>query len=115
MQPEDMLCYHVPVSLIERSGRLFDIRRACDVSSNCFTKSYGRYVEGSGSVLETSALLRKEGDQEPASSEAIIEELKLQGLRFFSPREMLNLHGFPSTYQLPTTLSDLQADRKSVV
>lgn len=51
--PDSVHQYLVPVSLIERWGNAMDIvypdsKRCC-----CFTKSYYRYVKGTGSLLAT--------------------------------------------------------------
>ncbi|ESR63731.1 hypothetical protein CICLE_v10008576mg [Citrus x clementina] len=85
----------VPLSLIERWGSAMDIvypdsKRCC-----CFTKSYYRYVKGTGSLLAT-VQPRNKGK---ASS------LKEQHLRYFTPREVANLHSFPGDFQFPHHLS----------
>jgi len=51
--------YQVPNSVILKSGLLFDIVTPDSTNSCCFTKSYGRYVEGTGSVLQTADKLWK--------------------------------------------------------
>ncbi|KAF0898610.1 hypothetical protein E2562_008193 [Oryza meyeriana var. granulata] len=74
--------YVVPLNLIERWGNAMDIvypesKRCC-----CFTKSYYRYVKGTGSLLATSNNLK------PISKENLeISSLREMGLRFFTPRE----------------------------
>ncbi|KDO61669.1 hypothetical protein CISIN_1g016377mg [Citrus sinensis] len=85
----------VPLSLIERWGSAMDIvypdsKRCC-----CFTKSYYRYVKGTGSLLATVQPKNKG----KASS------LKEQHLRYFTPREVANLHSFPGDFQFPHHLS----------
>ncbi|OMO80678.1 C-5 cytosine methyltransferase [Corchorus olitorius] len=85
----------VPLSLIERWGSAMDIvypdsKRCC-----CFTKSYYRYVKGTGSLLAT-VQPKKKGK---ASS------LKEQRLRYFTPREVANLHSFPEDFQFPKHIS----------
>ncbi|KAE8772639.1 DNA methyltransferase [Hordeum vulgare] len=88
--------YTVPLSLIERWGNAMDIvypesKRCC-----CFTKSYYRYVKGTGSVLATSKNVR------PVPKENLeISSLNELGLRFFTPREVANLHSFPSSFRFP--------------
>ncbi|XP_042494498.1 tRNA (cytosine(38)-C(5))-methyltransferase 2 [Macadamia integrifolia] len=83
--------YIVPLGLIERWGSAMDIvypdsKRCC-----CFTKSYYRYVKGTGSLLAT-VQPKKKGKFTP---------LKDQGLRYFTPREVANLHSFPEIFQFP--------------
>ncbi|KAH9799207.1 tRNA (cytosine(38)-C(5))-methyltransferase 2 [Citrus sinensis] len=85
----------VPLSLIERWGSAMDIvypdsKRCC-----CFTKSYYQYVKGTGSLLATVQPKNKG----KASS------LKEQHLRYFTPREVANLHSFPGDFQFPHHLS----------
>ncbi|GAY45076.1 hypothetical protein CUMW_086740 [Citrus unshiu] len=80
----------VPLSLIERWGSAMDSKRCC-----CFTKSYYQYVKGTGSLLATVQPKNKG----KASS------LKEQHLRYFTPREVANLHSFPGDFQFPHHLS----------
>ncbi|KAM0826652.1 hypothetical protein ACQ4PT_068726 [Festuca glaucescens] len=92
--------YIVPLSLIERWGNAMDIvypesKRCC-----CFTKSYYRYVKGTGSLLATSK------DHKPVPKENLeFSSLNELGLRFFSPREVANLHSFPSSFCFPDHIS----------
>ncbi|XP_022132299.1 tRNA (cytosine(38)-C(5))-methyltransferase isoform X2 [Momordica charantia] len=83
--------YLVPSSLIDRWGSAMDIvypdsRRCC-----CFTKSYYRYVKGTGSLLAPF--------EEEKMGKA--HSLKEQKLRYFTPREVANLHSFPEDFQFP--------------
>ncbi|KAL6344898.1 hypothetical protein AAG906_006655 [Vitis piasezkii] len=82
--------FSVPLSLIERWGSAMDIvypdsKRCC-----CFTKSYYRYVKGTGSLLATG-----QSKKDKASS------LEEQCLRYFTPREVANLHSFPEDFHFP--------------
>ena len=101
---EEMLkLYGIKESVLKKSGRLFDIKNINDTNTNCFTKSYGRYVEGSGSVIETNPIEKKDAIY------TMEEELEMRKLRYFSPREMLNLHGFPKDFKFPPDITFLQA------
>lgn len=100
--------YNVPDDILVKSGRIFDIITPNDNSSNCFTKSYGRYVEGSGSVIQTNDVLEKEIKDE-SNPELLLEELRKRKLRYFSPEEMLRIHGFPSNFQFPDGITTLQS------
>ncbi|XP_073285341.1 tRNA (cytosine(38)-C(5))-methyltransferase 2 isoform X1 [Primulina huaijiensis] len=87
--------YYVPSALIERWGSAMDIvfpesRRCC-----CFTKSYFRYVKGTGSLLATVPGMVK--DQ--------ISSLQDLSLRYFTPREVANLHSFPEDFKFPPHVS----------
>ncbi|CAA0838340.1 DNA methyltransferase-2 [Striga hermonthica] len=87
--------YFVPDSLVERWGSAMDIvfpesKRCC-----CFTKSYFRYVKGTGSLLATV-----QGKMKTETSS--LQELRL---RYFTPREVANLHSFPEEFQFPQHVS----------
>lgn len=78
----------VPEATVQHQGVLFDIVKPSDRRSCCFTKAYGRYVEGTGSVLQTNPTPR-EGD------------LRDLHLRYFTPREIARLHCFPDDFSFP--------------
>ncbi|XP_059641465.1 tRNA (cytosine(38)-C(5))-methyltransferase 2 isoform X2 [Cornus florida] len=90
--------YIVPLSLIERWGSAMDIvypdsKRCC-----CFTKSYYRYVKGTGSLLATVQDMQPKTEDKASSFEE-------QCLRFFTPREVANLHSFPEDFCFPKHIS----------
>lgn len=87
--------YAVPLSLIERWGSAMDIvfpdsKRCC-----CFTKSYYRYVKGTGSLLATV-------QPQTRDKTSSMEELCL---RYFTPREVANFHSFPKDFHFPEHIS----------
>jgi tRNA (cytosine38-C5)-methyltransferase len=92
----------VPESLVKKKGLLFDIVKKEDNRSCCFTKAYGRFVEGTGSVLQTAS-----PDQvtKPITDNESVLQLKL---RFFTPREVASLHGFPPEFSFPSDLTTRQ-------
>nr|ACU20409.1 unknown [Glycine max] len=86
--------YFVHPSLIERWGSAMDVvypdsKRCC-----CFTKSYYRYVKGTGSLLATVQPVKRDKTS-----------LKEQCLRYFTPREVANLHSFPEGFVFPEHIS----------
>lgn len=86
--------YYVHPSLIERWGSAMDVvypdsKRCC-----CFTKSYYRYVKGTGSLLATVQPMRRDKTS-----------LKEQSLRYFTPREIANMHSFPEEFEFPEHIS----------
>ncbi|KAK1282824.1 hypothetical protein QJS10_CPB22g01084 [Acorus calamus] len=87
--------FAVPRSLIERWGNVMDIVYPESTCCCCFTKSYNRYVKGTGSFLATV--------QPDKKSEAL--PLNDLGLRYFTPREVANLHCFPKDFQFPQHIS----------
>ncbi|XP_010519930.1 PREDICTED: DNA (cytosine-5)-methyltransferase [Tarenaya hassleriana] len=92
--PDFVQQYLVPLSLVERWGSAMDIvypdsKRCC-----CFTKSYYRYVKGTGSLLATV--------QPKIKGKTSMKE---QRLRYFTPREVANLHSFPEDFEFPKQIS----------
>lgn len=95
VQPNESLS--IEPFLTNRENSLFElnekqIQRGLHVSdcisvrskrSFCFTKAYGKYFEGTGSLIST-----------PNGR-----------VRFFAPKEIANLHLFPSDFQFPEELS----------
>ncbi|KAK7412146.1 hypothetical protein VNO78_03595 [Psophocarpus tetragonolobus] len=86
--------YYVHASLVERWGSAMDVvypdsKRCC-----CFTKSYYRYVKGTGSLLATVQPMKRDKTS-----------LKKQCLRYFTPREVANLHSFPEEFEFPEHIS----------
>ncbi|GFO35036.1 tRNA (cytosine(38)-c(5))-methyltransferase [Plakobranchus ocellatus] len=91
--------------------------------SVCFTKRYGHYVDGAGSVVQmsTDAQVTREASQFKSlavrlqnSQEWQEEELSLLRklrLRYFTPREVANLLGFPEEFAFPAGLSNIQKYR----
>lgn len=89
--------YFVPSSLVKKWGNAMDIvfpgsKRCC-----CFTKSYYRFVKGTGSLLAT--------DQMHGTPKGDVLSLEAFRLRYFTPREVANLHSFPSDFQFPQHIS----------
>ena len=71
----------------KRGAHVTDIVSGNAQRSFCFTKSYGKYFEGTGSLLSTSS----------------------GRLRFFTPKEIANIHCFPLNYRFPDQITSRQA------
>jgi site-specific DNA-cytosine methylase len=103
--------FAVPDKTLTRwQAYVFDIVAPEDRRSSCFTKSYGQYVRGTGSVI--SPTFYADGAQERIlianNGVASLEQMRELRLRFFSPREVANLLGFPSAedgFAFPATHS----------
>ncbi|KAL6050121.1 C-5 cytosine-specific DNA methylase [Balamuthia mandrillaris] len=80
--------FKIPDELVLRKGMLFDIVTRESKRSCCFTKAYARFVEGTGSVIQLADPSMHGTAGDPSS----LLHLKL---RYFTPREVANLHGFP--------------------
>ncbi|XP_012695107.2 tRNA (cytosine(38)-C(5))-methyltransferase [Clupea harengus] len=111
---EDMERYLLPPKTLLRYAMLMDIVRPSCRRSVCFTKGYGHYVEGTGSVLQSCV----EEDMEEAfrslelqSEEDKLRRLEKLKLRYFTPREIANLMGFPADFTFPEDLSMKQQNR----
>ena len=107
---------HVPLLVPEKvlqksSSWCFDVVSLESTRSACFTKSYHRFIRGTGSVLFTddaSELLGMEGIQAQPSERSFDGDWHVRfvnRLRYFSPREVAALLSFPATFELPQTVS----------
>lgn len=110
LEPDDSLSVHahrVPDALVWKKGLLFDIVGKEDMRSCCFTKAYARFVEGAGSVLRTGPPL-VDGWADGATEDDIGGALLALGLRYFTPREVARLHGFPDSFGFPEGTGERQ-------
>lgn len=105
----------LPSKLLQKRANILDIRTSESNSSCCFTKGYGRYAEGTGSIYcpfsdETIKLKYNEASYEtnPDKHIQILSDLKL---RFFSPREICRLMCFPENFYFPEHITDRQKYR----
>ncbi|PRP76651.1 tRNA (cytosine(38)-C(5))-methyltransferase [Planoprotostelium fungivorum] len=89
----------VPVDTIKRYGLVSDLVRPKSRRTNCFTKNYAAYMEGTGSLL---ILSDEEGPWK--NGEAMMHLC----IRYFSPKEIANLMGFPATFSFPSGMSRTQ-------
>ena len=95
----------VPEDVLAKRCKILDIVRSDSVVSCCFTSGYYRYCEGTGSVLQGEG---KKEDMDRVYSKVdnegveVLRELKL---RYFTPREVANLLGFPSTFSFPSNIT----------
>jgi len=118
--------YKVPDKVLLKHGHAFDIVKPSSQRSCCFTKGYYHYVEATGSILQinetgdTDATFNqlqvwKDSAGEPGTSaedkdhdqqqQKVLAALHNLQLRYFSPREVANLMGFPPTFGFPETMS----------
>ncbi|XP_068437837.1 tRNA (cytosine(38)-C(5))-methyltransferase isoform X2 [Clinocottus analis] len=99
--------YLLPPKTLLRYALLLDI-----VQPTC--RSYGRYVEGTGSVLQCCTETEMEdvfrGLDQLSEDEKLQKLLKLK-LRYFTPREVANLMGFPQSFSFPEQVSTKQRYR----
>ncbi|NWR28889.1 TRDMT methyltransferase, partial [Tachuris rubrigastra] len=101
---EEMSRYFLPPKCLLRYAFLLDIVKPTCRRSTCFTKGYGHYVEGTGSVLQTALDVQLESvfkHIEELAEEEKLMKLSTLKLRYFTPREIANLHGFPLEFGFP--------------
>ncbi|ORX44412.1 hypothetical protein DM01DRAFT_1312425 [Hesseltinella vesiculosa] len=110
--------YSVPNKVLLKMGNVFDIVKATDVSSCCFTKGYSHYAQGTGSILQTNLEVDTvevfeaiEKAKQQGDDEKQIQLYRSLKLRYFTPREIANLMGFPSDFNFPSTVSKKQQYR----
>uniref|UniRef100_A0A3Q3SY04 tRNA (cytosine(38)-C(5))-methyltransferase n=1 Tax=Mastacembelus armatus TaxID=205130 RepID=A0A3Q3SY04_9TELE len=105
----NMELYLLPPKTLLRYALLMDIVQPTCRRSTCFTKGYGWYVEGTGSVLqcseETESVFR--GLDQHSEEDKLQRLLKLK-LRYFTPREVANLMGFPQSFSFPAQVPTKQ-------
>ncbi|XP_057239347.1 tRNA (cytosine(38)-C(5))-methyltransferase isoform X2 [Malurus melanocephalus] len=111
---EEMSQYFLPPKSLLRYAFLLDIVKPTCRRSTCFTKGYGHYVEGTGSVLQTAVDVQLESvfkhiDELPEAEKLM--KLSTLKLRYFTPREIANLHGFPSEFGFPEKVTIKQCYR----
>lgn len=111
---EEMSQYFLPPKSLLRYALLLDIVKPTCRRSTCFTKGYGHYVEGTGSVLQTAVDVQLESvfehiDELP--EEEKLMKLSTLKLRYFTPREIANLHGFPLEFGFPEKVTVKQRYR----
>uniref|UniRef100_A0AAX7SQM6 tRNA (cytosine(38)-C(5))-methyltransferase n=1 Tax=Astatotilapia calliptera TaxID=8154 RepID=A0AAX7SQM6_ASTCA len=106
--------YLLPPKTLLRYGLVLDIVQPTCRRSVCFTKGYGRYVQGTGSVLQCCMETKIEsvfmGLDQCSEEEKLQRLLKLK-LRYFSPREVANLMGFPQHLIFPEKIPTIQQYR----
>lgn len=110
--------------ILERYGRGFDLVGRASRRSTAFTKNYTRYFKGTGSVVCDGAGTAADGatgagndgsgaaelsanvpEQLPAEGDdKTLEVLRPLRPRFFTPREIANVHGFPQSFAFPPSV-----------
>ncbi|KAM5235783.1 tRNA (cytosine(38)-C(5))-methyltransferase isoform 3-T3 [Ctenodactylus gundi] len=103
----DMNQYFLPPKSLLRYALLLDI-----VKPTC--RSYGSYIEGTGSVLQTAEDVEIESVYKSLThlqEEEKVAKLSMLKLRYFTPKEIANLLGFPSQFGFPEKITMKQCYR----
>ena len=105
----------VPAKILQRYAIALDIVQPSSRHSCCFTKAYGNYAVGTGSVLQHAteedleeAFRRFSSCQAEGRIEESVQALLPLKLRYFTPREVARLMCFPPEFSFPPSLSDRQ-------
>ena len=99
----------VPAHILSKYSMALDIVRPSSTNTCCFTRGYGNYAVGTGSILQHSLT---ESDmhscfklfQEKITSgekDSAADALSPLQLRYFSPQEVANLMCFPRDFAIP--------------
>ncbi|KAJ1731313.1 hypothetical protein LPJ61_002597 [Coemansia biformis] len=98
LAPEDAASYRLPQKILDRHGYVHDVVTPDDRRTCCFTKGYTHYAEGTGSVLQTAGVVG-------------VDPMTQENTRYFTPREVANLMGFPASLSFPSATSAKQRYR----
>ncbi|XP_056644808.1 tRNA (cytosine(38)-C(5))-methyltransferase [Diorhabda sublineata] len=110
-QNVDFKKYYLSDQILTKYWSVLDICYKNSTRSCCFTKSYGRFVHGTGSVFtekseEVILKLVKELNSSNLEEHEKLGLLKSLGLRFFTPREICRLMCFPENFIFPDYVRD---------
>ena len=107
---KDEIKHLVPDKILSKYAMALDIVRCTSLNSCCFTKGYGNYAVGTGSILQQSLSEQdfKECFENFIESGGDSEKLRCLDLRYFSPREVANLMCFPADFSFPDHLTNRQ-------
>ncbi|XP_024870230.1 tRNA (cytosine(38)-C(5))-methyltransferase-like [Temnothorax curvispinosus] len=108
--------YSLPSKLLQKRAWVLDIRTSESSGSCCFTKGYGHYAEGTGSVYcpftdDTIRSKYNEAGSRENDSDTQMRILSDLKLRFFSPKEVCRLMCFPDDFHFPKHITDRQKYR----
>ena len=94
--------------ILEKHAEVLDIVQGDSTGSCCFTKAYGKYAKGTGSVIQQSGNLEEvfEKVRKAEKSSERLEILEALSLRYFSPTEVANLLGFPKAFTFPPKVAE---------
>lgn len=102
---EQLAQYLLSDKVLLKYCRVLDVRQRSSSSSCCFTKAYTHYAEGTGSVLQHNDEEKFDEKFSEYENDGEISRLKSLKLRYFTPREIANLMGFPCQFDFPTSTS----------
>lgn len=110
---DDLTDYLIPDNFLQKRAMVVDICHPNSTRSCCFTKSYGRYITGTGSVFtqhprSVMDAVYRELSNYKEGTDQYLECIRRLELRFFTPREVCRLMCFPDCFSFPGSVSDKQ-------
>lgn len=106
----DFEIYKIPEKVLQKRVAVLDICYSNSRRSCCFTKAYGRYLDGTGSVFSENSeekdleVLNKLTELE-LSCEQRLQLIRTLKLRFFTPKEICRLMCFPENFSFPESIN----------
>lgn len=107
--------YLIPKKDLLKNCWVYDMVTPESESTNCFTKAYGHFARGTGSIYcpHDQKKIREVFDKLRVNEEQLPEHEKLQllrelQLRYFTPREIEKLMGFPGALVYPDYMTNRQ-------
>jgi len=104
--------YLVPEKTLMKYATGFDIVQPNSNHSCCFTRAYGHYAVGTGSILQHAisedldkAFQEFLEHQKEGEGGKCLRSLQALKLRYFSPQEVANLMCFPPGFAFPPDLT----------
>ncbi|KAJ1527755.1 hypothetical protein ONE63_007710 [Megalurothrips usitatus] len=108
----------LPENVLGKRSVVLDVVTPRSKRSCCFTKAYGHYSDGTGSVLTTWKMsdvhtVRANNRRLELDSDEQVNEMKKLKLRYFTPREVARLMCFPEDklFAFPDTITTKQKYR----
>lgn len=107
LNDEDLNQFLLDERTLLKYVKVLDVRQKSDTSSCCFTKAYTHYTEGTGSVLQHNDTESLDAQfAKYTTNGEDVSYLKGLQLRYFTPREVANLMGFPVHFSFPVSTSN---------
>jgi len=94
----------------EQAKKYLDALDIVDTRSSktmCFTKAYSRFMKGTGSLINMTPRPDQTDEQERDRARDQ-RDISNYTLRYFTPREIARLHGFPDSYKFIPSLTKKQ-------
>lgn len=110
---EDLTSYFLEDKILAKYLNILDICHKNSTSTCCFTKAYGRYIEGTGSIFTEKSevdvkILYDQISNCISGSDEHLHLARQLKLRFFTPREVSRLMSFPENFTFPEIMTNRQ-------